>query len=79
MDISKGLDSNVQTYQINNDADVHPMDMLDPTGVLVKPKWRRTPQDKLDMKTLGRHQVLQVRKQPVIHSTPNSRSVDETE
>lgn len=43
-------------------VDNHPMDQLDPTGVLVKPKWRGTSQDKVDMETLGRHQVLRVRR-----------------
>lgn len=51
------------TYVINDDADRTPMDNIDPTGVLVKPKWRGTSQDKVDMETLGRHQVLRVRRQ----------------
>ena len=54
-------DSKVQTYVVNDDATHHPMDDLDPTGVLVKPKWRGTSQDKTDMETLGRNQVLRVR------------------
>lgn len=58
MDIKDG---NVQSHVVQGDDDAHPMDDLDPTGVLVKPKWRGTPQDKLDMGTLGRNQVLRVR------------------
>ena len=61
MDTSKEHNGNVSTYPVKGDADHHPMDELDPTGVVVKPKWRGTSQDKLDMETLGRHQVLRVR------------------
>lgn len=50
-------DEQVRAYVID---DTHPMDQLDPTGVLVKPKWRGTSQDKTDMEVLGRHQVLRV-------------------
>ncbi|KAL9594593.1 MAG: hypothetical protein Q9219_006953 [cf. Caloplaca sp. 3 TL-2023] len=48
----------VHTYVTNDDADHHRMDELDPTGVLVKPKWRGTSLDKMDMEVLGRNQVL---------------------
>ncbi|KAL8877838.1 MAG: hypothetical protein Q9198_004224, partial [Flavoplaca austrocitrina] len=51
-------DEQVVSYVINDDANPLPMDTLDPTGVIVKPKWRGTPQDKRDMEVLGRHQVL---------------------
>lgn len=53
--------NNVQSHVIQGDDDTHLMDDLDPTGVLVKPKWRGTSQDKIDMETLGRNQVLRVR------------------
>lgn len=55
-----GKDEQVLSYVINDDADTLPMDNLDPTGVIVKPKWRGTAQDKKDMEVLGRHQVLRV-------------------
>lgn len=58
MDTKDDLHSKVQTYAINDDAEQHPMDQLDPTGVLVKPKWRGTSMDKMDMEVLGRNQVL---------------------
>ncbi|KAL8845907.1 MAG: hypothetical protein Q9221_008964 [Calogaya cf. arnoldii] len=51
-------DEQVLSYVINDDANSLPMDTLDPTGVIVKPKWRGTAQDKKDMEVLGRHQVL---------------------
>lgn len=53
-------DEQIRSYTINDDADVLPMDQLDPTGVLVKPKWRGTSDDQMDMEVLGRHQVLRV-------------------
>lgn len=59
-DIKDIKDDKVHTYVVNDDAEHLPMDELDPTGVLVKPKWRGTSQDKMDMETLGRHQVLRV-------------------
>ncbi|KAI4220842.1 MAG: hypothetical protein LQ349_007988 [Xanthoria aureola] len=54
----EGKDEQVLSYVVNDDADTLPMDNLDPTGVVVKPKWRGTAQDKKDMEVLGRHQVL---------------------
>ncbi|KAL8704261.1 MAG: hypothetical protein Q9201_002570 [Fulgogasparrea decipioides] len=48
-------DKHVETYRV---AEQHPMDQLDHTGVLVKPKWRGTSLDKMDMEVLGRNQVL---------------------
>ena len=51
-------------YRINNDHDIlyaHQLDDMDPHGVLVKPKWQGTSQDRIDMVTLGRHQTLRVR------------------
>lgn len=56
-------DGNMQTSVIQDDPNHHPMDDLDPTGVLVKPKWRGTSHDKMDMENLGRNQVLRVRRQ----------------
>ena len=55
-------DNKVETYAVGNGVDQHPMNELDPTGVLVKPKWRGTSHDKTEMETLGRKQVLRVRK-----------------
>ncbi len=63
MDTKEEKLNDVQTYAIDDNMHDHPMDQLDPTGVLVKPKWRGTSQDKVDMETLGRHQVLRVRRQ----------------
>ena len=51
----------LNAYVTSDDAERATMDEIDPTGVLVKPKWRGTSQDKMDMETLGRHQVLRVR------------------
>jgi len=62
MDLKKDGHEKVQTYAINDVTD-NPMDDLDFTGVVVKPKWRGTAQDKLDMETLGRNQVLRVSRQ----------------
>jgi len=62
MDLKKDGHENVQTYAINDVTD-NPMDDMDFTGVVVKPKWRGTAQDKLDMETLGRNQVLRVSRQ----------------
>ncbi|KAL8718370.1 MAG: hypothetical protein Q9225_004487 [Loekoesia sp. 1 TL-2023] len=58
MDTKDDLHSKVQTYAINDEPEQHSMDQLDPTGVLVKPKWRGTSMDKMDMEVLGRNQVL---------------------
>lgn len=55
-------DNNVRTSIVKDDADHHSMDDLDPTGVRVKPKWRGTARDQMDMETLGRNQVLRVRR-----------------
>jgi len=54
--------NDVQAYAINDNAEHYPMNQLDNTGVLVKPKWRGTNQDKMDMETLGRNQVVRVRR-----------------
>ena len=35
-------DDKFETYAVANGVDQRPMDELDPTGVLVKPKWRGT-------------------------------------
>lgn len=51
-------DNKVETYAVENGVDQHPMNELDPTGVLVKPKWRGTSHDRMEMETLGRNQVL---------------------
>jgi hypothetical protein len=61
MDTKKDGHDIIQTRAINDDAD-YSMNDLDFTGVTVKSKWRGTPQDKLDMKILGRNQVLRVRR-----------------
>lgn len=45
-------------FNKEHDVDTHQLDEIDPHGVSVKPKWRGTSQDKLDMLTLGRHQTL---------------------
>ena len=56
-------DNKVETYAVENGVDQHRMNELDPTGVLVKPKWRGTSHDRMEMETLGRNQVLRVRRQ----------------
>lgn len=61
----------VHTYVVNDDV---PMEDMDPTGVLVKPKWRGTSQDKTDMQTLGRNQVLRVRTQSCCPRPRQSRN-----
>lgn len=61
MDSKDDHHSNVATYTVNDDGGHHAMDELDPTGVVVKPKWRGTSLDKMDMEVLGRNQVLRVR------------------
>ena len=63
MKIDQDWDIDVKTHVVNHDVDYYPPDQVDQTGVLVKPKWRGTSQDKMDMETLGRHQVLRVRRQ----------------
>ena len=60
MDTKAECHGNVKAHGINDNADGDPVDQSDPTGVLVKPKWRGTSQDKTDMEALGRHQVLRV-------------------
>ena len=60
MDTKAEWHESVQTDGINNNVDNTAVGQLDSTGVLVKPKWRGTSQDKTDMETLGRHQVLRV-------------------
>ena len=47
---------------LDNDVADMAMDNLDPTVVRVKHKWTGTHDDRLDMKTLGRDQVLRVRR-----------------
>ncbi|KAI4191057.1 MAG: hypothetical protein L6R41_000372 [Letrouitia leprolyta] len=58
MDVKDDHRSKVDTYIVNDDGDHHAMDELDPTGVIVKPKWRGNSMDKMDMEALGRNQVL---------------------
>lgn len=52
------MDAKDNKVAVGNGVDQHPMNELDPTGVLVKPKWRGTSHDKTEMETLGRKQVL---------------------
>lgn len=68
----------VETCAVGNDVDQHPMDELDTTGVLVKPKWRGTSHDKTEMETLGRKQVLRVRK-TIAPQASGFRSVAQTD
>ena len=44
MTLNEGFKSNIETSQINNDGDIYLINDL--TGVVVKPKWRGTSQDK---------------------------------
>ncbi len=60
MDVKKDAHDNINP--LVNDLTDNPMHDLDSTGARVKDKWRGTPEDKLDMKTLGRNQVLRVRR-----------------
>lgn len=77
MDLKKGFKNNVQTSQSNDDGDIYPMN--DVTGAIVKPKWRGTSQDKVDMETLGRCQVLRVsillRVSRIINDNANSETL----
>ncbi|KAL8650363.1 MAG: hypothetical protein Q9210_003868, partial [Variospora velana] len=56
-------DKEAHAYATEDDRDQYSVRFSDPTGVLVKPKWRGTEQDKSDMDVLGRGQVLRVRRQ----------------
>ena len=56
-------DNKIETCAVDSGLDQHPIHESDPTGVLVKPKWRGTSFDKMEMETLGRNQVLRVRRQ----------------
>ena len=53
------VDKEMQVAMSKTEGDNHSIELPD-TGVLVKPKWRGTSQDKADMQILGRHQVLRV-------------------
>ena len=69
-------DNKVETHAVENDVNQHAMDELDPTGVLVKPKWRGTSHDKLEMEILGRNQVLRVTRQwPPLGFAPCPKSM----
>ncbi|KAL9018165.1 MAG: hypothetical protein Q9185_004527 [Variospora sp. 1 TL-2023] len=50
-------------WATEDDRDQYSAGFSDPTGLLVKPKWRGTEQDKSDMDVLGRGQVLRVMRQ----------------
>ncbi|KAL8787185.1 MAG: hypothetical protein Q9195_007876 [Heterodermia aff. obscurata] len=63
MDTKAECDESIQTDGINDNVGHNGASQLDSTGVLVKPKWRGTLQDKTDMDTLGRHQVLRENRQ----------------
>ena len=60
MDTKAEWHGSIQTNGISDTVEHDAAGQLDCTGVLVKPKWRGTSQDKTDMETLGRHQVLRV-------------------
>ena len=60
MDTKAEWHESIQTNGISDNVEHDAAGQLDSTGVLVKPKWRGTSQDKTDMETLGRHQVLRV-------------------
>lgn len=60
MDI-KESNRNAQHSALSDDVMQYGTDQKDPTGVIVKPKWRGTSQDIMDMEVLGRRQVVRVR------------------
>ena len=60
MDTKAEWHEGIQTNGISDNVEHDAAGQLDSTGVLVKPKWRGTYQDKTDMETLGRHRVLRV-------------------
>ena len=60
METKAKFQESVQTEGKNDNVQDNGVGQLDSTGVLVKPRWRGTSQDKTDMETLGRHQVLRV-------------------
>ena len=74
MDTKAEWHDNVRTDEINDNGDQSGTGQLDPTGVLVKPKWRGTSQDKTDMEILGRHQVLRVSRTVVPCARPSHSS-----
>lgn len=58
MAVGQFRDKEAHAYTTEHETDRY----SDPIGVLVKPKWRGTEQDKTDMDVLGRGQVLRVRR-----------------
>ncbi|KAI4089861.1 MAG: hypothetical protein LQ344_005120 [Seirophora lacunosa] len=54
MAVGQFRDKEAHAYTTEHETDRY----SDPIGVLVKPKWRGTEQDKTDMDVLGRGQVL---------------------
>ncbi|KAL8991784.1 MAG: hypothetical protein Q9169_007653 [Polycauliona sp. 2 TL-2023] len=59
MDSKENPQLDIKGSTPSDDMDDSSIDYSDPTGILVKPKWRGTNQDKLDMSALGRHQPNQ--------------------
>ncbi|KAL9051306.1 MAG: hypothetical protein Q9206_004752 [Seirophora lacunosa] len=56
MAVGQFQDKEAHAYTTEHETDRY----SDPIGVLVKPKWRGTEQDKTDMDVLGRGQVLRI-------------------
>ena len=57
---AKIMHHQVQTHLIRDETGMMVTECSYSTGILVKPKWQGTHEDKVDMTTLGRHQVLRV-------------------
>lgn len=62
MAVGQPEDKQADAWATEDDRDQYSAGFSDPTGLLVKPKWRGTEQDKSDMDVLGRGQVLRVRR-----------------
>ncbi|KAI4283790.1 MAG: hypothetical protein L6R35_005046 [Caloplaca aegaea] len=58
MAVGQPEDKQADAWATEDDRDQYSAGFSDPTGLLVKPKWRGTEQDKSDMDVLGRGQVL---------------------
>jgi len=56
--------NDIQSCTIDDNREHYAMNQLDNSGVLVKPKWMGTDQDQKDMETLGRAQVVRVKRRP---------------
>ena len=66
MAVGQTEEKEAHPYTAEDDVDRYSAEFSDPTGILVKQKWRGTVQDKTDMQVLGRGQVLRVRRDTLV-------------